>query len=66
MSDEPRVGLSGLGAHELARALGFDTYEDFCWWRDEKPDEYERWYQDLKQRVSETGGDEPYEGRVAP
>lgn len=43
--------LTALGEFELARAAGFDTYDDFLRWKEEKPDEYEAWYADLKERV---------------
>lgn len=52
MTDEPRVSLSAQGEFDLARAAGFDTYDDFLAWKAEKPEEYERWYAELKARAS--------------
>jgi hypothetical protein len=44
---EKRITLTARSEFELARAAGFDTYDDFVRWKEEKPDEYEQWYRDL-------------------
>lgn len=46
---ERRTALTAQGEFDLARYAGFDTYDDFVRWREEKPEEYERWYADLKE-----------------
>lgn len=50
---ERRTSLTRAGEHELARAAGFDTYDDFARWKREEPGEYERWYAELKRRAGE-------------
>lgn len=52
--EEDRVTLDAEGQFELARSAGFDTYDDFCQWREQHPDEYERWYQDVVRRAAES------------
>jgi hypothetical protein len=50
--DDGTVSLNAEGESELARAAGFDTYDDFVCWKTEKPEEYERWYRDLVARAT--------------
>lgn len=47
MSDR-RVALTAQGELDLANAVGFGTYAEFVQWKQEKPDEYEQWYQEMK------------------
>lgn len=53
--NERRVALTAQGEFDLARAAGFDTYDDFVRWKETKPDEYEDWYEDLKAKASREG-----------
>lgn len=53
-TDEPTVALTAAGEFELARAAGFDTYEDFDAWRKRQPGDYQRWYDRVLKRAQES------------
>lgn len=54
--EEPTTSLTAQGEFELARAAGFDTYDDFLRWKEQKPNAYEAWYQELKRKAAEEVG----------
>ena len=44
------VVLTVKGQKQVARAAGFDTYEEYVAWKERDPEAYERWYAQLKKK----------------